>query len=183
MYFVQIDNNVFTLSPLSLKHFTVLNEIAQKGEYNNETSDYINYDVATKTFIIDADYKTFAIFVGSVRKNPDDMASMSEFDNVASNVTASRVGFSGFNLVGGLQVLSDGENTSDGRESPELILTELTEDHKNESHDSSKIFLKNVKRPMPSNNTMSSIGFTDGLSTVARSTESYVKPRRVLVNE
>ena len=101
-------------------------------------------------------------------------------------MTASRVGFTGLNHVGGLQILSDDANISDDRASSEMVLTELSEDNNNKLSDPSKIFLKNIGKNIgkhTSTNTMSSIGFTDGLSTNARSTESYIKPRRVLVNE
>ena len=73
MYFVRIDDKVFTLSATSLKYLNVLDQITKKEEYSNDPSEYIDYDTTTKTFTVDADHKTFAVFIGAIRNNAEDI--------------------------------------------------------------------------------------------------------------
>jgi len=152
-------------------------------DYSNDPSKHIDFDSSTKTFTIDMTPEAFAVMLGAIRGNEEDVTYINDVDNISSTTNASRVGFQGLNHVGGLQILSDGDNLLSDGDSPELVLTEISDTNRNSLSDPSKIFLKNFRKVTSSNNTPSSIGFTDGLSTVGRSADSFVKPRRVLVNE
>jgi hypothetical protein len=180
MYFVRIDDKVFTLSNTSLKHFTVLNKITTQKDYSNDSSEYIKFDLLTKTFTIDMTPKAFSVMLESIRGNEEDVDNLSTTKTTTTN--ASRVGFKGLNHIGGLQILSEDDNLSSDVNSPELVLTEISDTNHNRLSDPSNIFLKNIKKPS-NTNTQSSIGLTDGSSTIGRYTDSFIKPRRFLVNE
>lgn len=176
MFVVKIDDRKFTLSEETIKHFVKLQELSDKNTSHDE--GYITYNHENKTFVIDMDPSIFGLFVNAVRKN-----SMEHITHEVG-IDSEKVGFTGLVSSGGYQVLSENSIvTDDDANSTEIVLTEFSEHNQQGLKDSSKIFLKNIRKSTKADNPTSSIGFTEGASTVAHTTESYIKPRRVLVNE